>query len=71
MSRSRRYPAIPTPSADPVALLQTVQALKEAVELLARTRARGNAAVAAVAWQDLVDLGLIPVSRVPRDDRAG
>jgi hypothetical protein len=58
-----RYPAIPNPSADPVALRSTGIALKETVETL--TLQRGNPLNAAVTWQDLVNLGLITAAQVP------
>lgn len=58
-----RYPAIPEPAADVVALHKSVTALKETVEI--STGTRGNRALSAVTWQDLVDLQLILPSQVP------
>jgi hypothetical protein len=58
-----RYPAIPNPSADPIALRSTGIALKETVETL--TLQRGSPLNAAVTWQDLVNLGLITAAQVP------
>jgi hypothetical protein len=58
-----RYPPIPDPSADPVALRSTALALKETAEIL--TRQRGDRAKSAVTWDDLVELGLILPSQVP------
>lgn len=67
--KTRRYPAIPAPSSDPVALLQTVQALKQVVELLAGTRSRVNDDVAAVTWQDLIGLGIVSPNHIRPNDR--
>ena len=58
-----RYPAIPEPSTDPVALRSTALALKETVEIA--TGSRGDRSLSAVTWQDLVDLQLILPSQVP------
>ena len=59
-----RYPAIPAPQADLVALRATGDALKETVEML--TLQRGSSLEGAVTWQDLLDLGLILPTQVPR-----
>jgi len=59
-----KYPAIPTPAADVLALRASCEALKETVEVL--TLARGNHLNAAVTWQDLIDLGLALPTQVPR-----
>lgn len=59
-----KYPPIPEPTTDPAALRQTGLALKESVETLTGTR--GNRELSAVSWGDLVDLGLILPSQVPR-----
>ena len=59
-----KYPAIPAPQADVVALRQTTEALKETAELL--TLQRGDHLLGAVTWQDLIDLGLILSTQVPR-----
>lgn len=58
-----RYPPIPDPAADTVALRSTALALKETAEML--TRQRGDRSLSAVTWQDLVELGLILPSQVP------
>jgi hypothetical protein len=59
-----KYPAIPSPQADLVALRTTGDALKETVEML--TLQRGSPLQGAVTWQDLIDLGLILPTQVPR-----
>ena len=57
------YPAIPDPEAEINSLLQTVQALKEAVEILTAQRvARANGVA---TLQDLVDLGLVEQDELP------
>lgn len=61
-----KFPGIPEPSADPEALLNTVQALKQAVETTLGQR-RGSRVTSGVTWQDLIDLGLIEPDQVPRD----
>lgn len=58
-----RYPSIPDPAADAVALRATALALKETVEI--STGTRGDRSLSAVTWQDLVDLQLILPSQVP------
>lgn len=57
-------PGIPEPSKDPEALRLTTQSLKEGVEILSGQR--GTKHNAAVTWQDLVDLGIILPSQVPK-----
>lgn len=59
-----RYPSIPSPQADLVALRSTGEALKETVEML--TLQRGSHLNGAVTWQDLIDLGLALPTQVPR-----
>ena len=59
-----KYNAIPAPTNDPTQLRLSVQALKEGFEMLSHQRK--NVLNAAVTWQDLVDLGLIELSRVPK-----
>ena len=59
-----KYPSIPSPAADLVALRASADALKETVEILTLTR--GNHLLAAVTWQDLIDLGLCLPTQVPR-----
>lgn len=59
-----KYPSIPEPQADVLALRTSAAALKETVEIL--TLQRGSHLNAAVTWQDLLDLGLILPTQVPR-----
>lgn len=59
-----KYPSIPKPAADLIALAQAGEAMKETLEIL--TQQRGNKENSAVTWQDLVDLGLILPTQVPR-----
>jgi hypothetical protein len=59
-----KYPVIPDPTTDPNALRVTGMALKESTEIL--TGQRGDRTLAAVTWQDLLALGLIPASRLPK-----
>lgn len=58
-----KYNAIQDPTAEPESLLASVTALKENMEIL--TRQRRPVALAAVTWQDLVDLELITPDQVP------
>lgn len=58
------YKAIPVPVADLTSLREAAVATKEVVEVL--TRQRKPVLAAAVTWQDLVALGLIPASKVPQ-----
>jgi hypothetical protein len=57
------YKAIPDPLPDLNSLRETALATKEAVEVL--TRQRRPISAGAVTWKDLVDLGLIPLRKVP------
>lgn len=57
-------PAIPEPTQDLGSLLAAVKALKEAVEILQGQRA--GMALAAVRWQDLVDMELILPAEIPK-----
>lgn len=59
-----KYPSVPSPQADLVALRATCEALKEAVEML--TLQRGNHLNGAITWQDLIDLGVALPTQVPR-----
>lgn len=59
-----KYPSIPSPQADLVALRMSAEALKETVEVL--TLQRGDHLNAAVTWQDLINLGLALPTQVPR-----
>jgi hypothetical protein len=64
MPATIKYPSIPKPSADLIALSRAGDAMKETIEIL--TLQRGNKENGAVTWQDLVDLGLIVPTQVPR-----
>lgn len=64
MPATIKYPSIPKPSADIVALSRAGDAMKETLEIL--TQQRGNKENSAVTWKDLVDLGLILPTQVPR-----
>ena len=59
-----KYPSIPDPTTAPEALRTTSMALKEGYEILSRQR--GDRSMSAVSWQDLVSLGLIKPSQVPK-----
>lgn len=59
-----KYPAVPEPSTDPESLRLAVNALKQAFEI--HSQQRGKKTDGAVTYQDLVDLGLIPASKVPK-----
>lgn len=59
-----RYPAIPDPNAEINSVRDTAATLKETSEML--TGQRGNRALSAVTWQDLLDLGLITPLQMPR-----
>jgi hypothetical protein len=59
-----KYPSIPDPTIAPEALRTTAMALKEGYEILSRQR--GDRSMSAVSWQDLVSLGLIKASQVPK-----
>jgi hypothetical protein len=60
----QRYPSIPDPSLDPEALRRSDIALKETIEIM--TGVRGNRLDAVVTWADLVALGFIVPSQVPK-----
>jgi hypothetical protein len=59
-----KYPSIPEPQAEVLALRSTAAALKETVETL--TLQRGSKLNGAVTWQDLIDLGVALPTQVPR-----
>jgi hypothetical protein len=59
-----RYPSIPEPSLEPEALRRSDLAIKETLEIMTGTR--GNRLHSVVTWQDLLDLGLILPTQVPR-----
>lgn len=64
MSEQRvRPPAIPVPQASFAALVESVQALKQAVEVL--NGAAGEKIQRSVTWVDLINLGLVKVEEVP------
>jgi hypothetical protein len=63
---SKRFPGIPDPSRSVEGMFETVQTLKQVAETLTGQR-RGSRANSAVTWQDLVDLGLIDPTQIPRD----
>lgn len=65
---SGKRPSIPMPSTDTTSLRNTALALKENVEIL--TQQRGDRAMSAVTWDDLVALGLISQVQVPRTPSA-
>lgn len=56
-------PAIQEPNETPESLRQAVIALKEGMEILSGSR--GSKLNAAITWQDLVDLRLITIAKVP------
>jgi len=58
-----KYPAISEPTADGASLRESVLNLKEGVEML--TRQRGDPAVSAVTWADLLALNLITRDQIP------
>lgn len=59
-----KYPAISEPTVDGASLRESVLSLKEGVEML--TRQRGDPIASAVTWADLVALGIVKVSDVPK-----
>lgn len=59
-----KYPGIPEPTTTPESLRDTLLAAKQAIEI--HTGQRGSKLNAAVSWQDLINLGLITPSQVPR-----
>lgn len=61
---AQRYPSIPDPSLDPEALRRSDIALKETIEIM--TGVRGSRLDAVVTWQDMINLGLIVPSQVPK-----
>ncbi len=66
--QSVRPPAIPVPQATLASLLESVQALKQAVELL--NGAAGENIQRSVSFVDLVNLGLIKKNEVPDRTRS-
>jgi len=59
-----RYPAIPESSTDTNSLRRADEAMKETLEIMLGTR--GDRGLSMVSWQDLVDLGLILPTQIPR-----
>lgn len=66
---AQKYPAIPDPAANLDNLRDTALALKEGQEIL--TRQRGNRSLSAVTWEDLLRLGLVTVSQIPKTPTSG
>lgn len=60
-ANAKYYRSVPEPTPDTIQ--QSVTALKDTVEVLARQRAPVIAS--AVTFQDLIDLGLITAAQVP------
>lgn len=60
----QRYPSIPDPSLEPEALRRSDVAIKETIEIM--TGVRGNRLNSIVTWQDLIDLGFIVPTQVPK-----
>jgi hypothetical protein len=61
---TQRYPSIPDPSLEPEALRRSDVAIKETLEIM--TGVRGNRNNSVVTWQDLIDLGFIVPTQVPK-----
>ena len=61
-----RHPAIPNPSMSDAALLQAVQNIRISLEILNGHSKSENKRYAAITWDDLVSLGLITESDVPK-----
>jgi hypothetical protein len=66
---AQKYPAIPEPVAEINAVRNSCAALKEGQEIL--TRQRGDRTLSAVTWQDLLSLGLINASQLPKTPTSG
>lgn len=64
-----KYPSIPEPLAEINSVRDSAAAMKETVEIL--TQQRGDRALSAVTWQDLLALGLISADQIPRTPTAG
>jgi hypothetical protein len=58
------FPSIPDPQPEVNVLAECVRSLKQIAEVL--TRQRGKPAQSSVVWQDLVDLGLITETQIPK-----
>jgi hypothetical protein len=66
---AQKYPAVPEPVAEINSVRSTCAALKEGQEIL--TRQRGDRTLSAVTWQDLLDLGLINPTQLPKTPTSG
>lgn len=66
---AQKYPAIPDPVANINSVRDTSAALKEGMEIL--TRQRGDRSLSAVTWQDLLALGLINPTQIPKTPNSG
>lgn len=66
---AQKYPAIPDPITNVASLREVALALKEGQEII--TRQRGDRTLSAVTWQDLLALGLIKASQLPRTPTSG
>lgn len=65
---SRKFPAIPQPVRDnDDSIYEALLAMKEAIELMTRQRAKNLGTLAMPTWQELVDLGVITQDQVPRE----
>lgn len=60
---AQKYPAIPEPVAEIQSVRSTAAATKEGLEIL--TNQRGSNLLAAVTWQDLINLGLVTPAQIP------
>lgn len=69
MATSKKYPSITEPLAEINSVRDTAAQLKETAEVL--TGQRGTRSLAAVTWQDLLELGLIKPDQVPKTPTAG
>lgn len=63
----RKPPAIPDPIPTIDSLMETVAALKQAVEILLGQT--GGKREAAVRWQELINIGMIKEDQVPPKER--
>lgn len=61
---TKRYPPIPEPGLDPESLRRSDMAIKETLEIM--NGVRGSRLDSIVTWQDLIDLGFIVPSQVPK-----
>lgn len=61
---AQKYPAIPEPVSDINSVRTATASLKEGFEIL--TGIRGSKLSKAITYQDLLDLGLINITQVPK-----